>query len=477
MQTRDNELPHGVCPGTSRAAGGVKLAHSVSVRLRRKPRPLAVSSNPETSSSSSTTASPAPAPIAAHPEEATLTANNPTGAETVTDHNTPPLQDEHPPKPEPQITESERLAESWRDLRQREKYLKQKEEALLLGQMRLKQERAAFEMEKCRFNEEQQQRQQRRAPREDESRRKRTSRHSRSQSRPRSKVLPDDSWRRDHRSGKIKDDQQQQHQQDRHSSWSSINSNSTASPSPFPSDSESTTTATTHSTNSFSTRKSTPEHCTWSSPNASLAASYARYNTNWARLSLRSPSIPYPSPNHTSAELRQTSHLPLSVGLTWSSDDIIKYNATCFFLIAHGVPVVPDLVNARPKIGFSGAGLAEDGLKGLVREVRGEMRRWHEDGLKYRSGGEEGCGDGAERKVNEELVRDETARAVFRAFTELRDGLQAEIRWRRENGVAVAAGDETRRRRREEKESDDVETEGVGAGREMDWTVLSEAIL
>lgn len=195
----------------------------------------------------------------------------------------------------------------------------------------------------------------------------------------------------------------------------------------------------------------------------------------------RSPHVPYPSPNHTPAELRKASHLPLSAQDGWAPDAVVKYNAIRFFLVAHGVPVAPDVGAARPKVGF-GSVAGEEGLRALVREARRELRRWHEDGLKYRSGVEEeegGEGLGGERRVNEELVRDETARAVFRAFTELRDGLLAEIRWRKENGGAAAAATTTEAEtgREDVKGKGNADNERNGGGRQTDWTVLSEAIL
>ncbi|GME36080.1 hypothetical protein GTA08_BOTSDO10774 [Neofusicoccum parvum] len=348
------------------------------------------------------------------------------------------------------------------------------EDALKAGQKLLRQDREAFEKEKRQFHDEQQQRR----TRDDENRKRQTQKRSRSKSKPRGKVIPDDSWRRDDHKSK----QQQQQQNERHTSWSSINT-SASTPSRYPSDSESTTTATTATTAStFSKPRHPPTtqdddddeaELTWTSAPTAFRAAYARYTAAWAALPPHSPLIPYPSPTHAAAQLRQTSHLPLSAQHGWSTDAVVKYNAVHFFLAAHGVPVAPDVGAARPKVGLRGVvGDGDAGMKSLVREVRRELRRWHEDGLKWR-GGEEGT-------VNEQLVGDETARAVFRAFTELRDGLLAEMRWRREKEAAAAAavttgGDGGGGGGGGEAKGKD---QGQGYGwTGMDWTVLSEAIL
>ncbi|KAF9634413.1 hypothetical protein BFW01_g5308 [Lasiodiplodia theobromae] len=173
-------------------------------------------------------------------------------------------------------------------------------------------------------------------------------------------------------------------------------------------------------------------------------------------------------------------------------DAVVQYNAVHFFLVARGVacrPVVLDDAAAAdgftpaadvlvPDYGIGLRGVPVDAkvgsdvsLRVLVREVRRELRRWHEDGLKHRC---EGDGEG-EGEVGEGLAKDETARAVFRAFTELRDELLAEIRWRKDIGAGggVAAAGETGRE----------EWARPGSGQEnrsdggVDWTVLSEAML
>ncbi|KAL1636628.1 hypothetical protein SLS58_009753 [Diplodia intermedia] len=418
-----------------------------------------------------------------------------------------------------------RLEAAWREVRRRERQLEAREDALKLGQKRLRQDREALEKEKQRFQEklEAQQEQQKTrtttvnaaaaAHDEDNLRKRRAARRGRSRSKPRSKVvLPDDSWRRDHH----KHQQQQDH---RHSSWSSVNS------------SDAGTNASRHSSTSYpsdadsSEPKPRPEFKpapapprTWSPTD--LVPSLTAYNTRWTSLSPRSAHIPYPSPNHTAAELVDATHLRsllhlllplphaameerrriLAAIVAGSSsgshhDAVVQYNVAHFFLVARGVACRPVLSGGfgaagaavlKPDYGFGLRRVPVDGkdgvtLRALVKEVRGELRRWHEDGLKYRGGDDDDDGDGhrhAERKINEGLVKDETAKAVFRAFTELRDELLAEVRWRKD--IATAAGDgvaaDTRREERPRSGYGNGPEEDQNGGG-VDWSVLSEAML
>ncbi|OJD37159.1 uncharacterized protein BKCO1_8000218 [Diplodia corticola] len=425
------------------------------------------------------------------------------------------------------------------------------------------------------------------APDEDTTRKRRAARRgrSRSRSKPRTKVVfPDDCWRLDH----------QKQQDHRHSSWSSVNSSdagtntSRHSSTSYPSDAESATTAATRTSSSSSTRPS-PE--TQSDPNpqpqpqpkptfepkpkptsapipitipipipvpvpvpvptpsprrtwspADLGPSLAAYNAQWTALSPRSAAIPYPSPNHSAAELVDATHLrsllhlllPLpaaameerrrilaaiiagSGGGSTHHDAVVHYNVVHFFLVARGVAcrpvlsrgfgtaavVAPAVLKPDYRFGLrrvpvaaavngkegSGGGREESkehkqvSLRALVKEVRGELRRWHEDGLKYRGsggGGDVENGHVEERKVNEELVKDETAKAVFRAFTELRDELLAEVRWRKSIGITddgVVAAEPRREERPRSGYGAAPEEEQNGAGG-VDWSVLSEAML
>lgn len=369
---------------------------------------------------------------------------------------------------ETQEKEQKLLVDALRELERRERQLHEREEVLKQGQQRLRQDRAAFEEERRQHHQEHERRR-RALEEEDELQKREKARRARSRSKGRrtTRLAADDSWRRDDDREKRKKQQQQgrqhHHEQEahkdihsRHTSWSSIPASSDdddAAEEP-----PSTTTLT--------------NNTTWTS--SDLSASYARYTAAWAALPPHSPHVPYPSPNHTAAELHDTAHLPPGAATgDWSADDVVKHNATRFFLAAHGVPVAAaratgggvaqtTTTTTTTKAALDGvveekrevAGRGEEELKGLVREVRKELRRWHEDGLKYRSGG----GGRDQGKVNEELVRNETARAVFNAFTELRDGLLAEVR------------------RRKEMEKVEAVVDGGGEGG-VDWTMRSEAML
>ncbi|KAL1629415.1 hypothetical protein SLS54_001164 [Diplodia seriata] len=456
------------------------------------------------------------------------------------------------PAPPEQLTplsgEAMRLEAAWIEVQRRERQLEAREDALKLGQKRLRQDREALEKEKQRFQEklEAQQEQQKTrtttvnataaAHDEDNLRKRREARRGRSRSKPRSKVvLPDDSWRRDHR-------KHQQQQDYRHSSWSSVNSSdagtnaSRHSSTSYPSDADSVTTATTRASSSSSSFSPSPRSFpnpqsepkprpkfkpapapprTWSP--IDLVPSLTAYNTRWTSLSPYSAHIPYPSPNHTAAELVDATHLrsllhlllPLphaameerrrmlaAIVAGGSSgnhhDAVVQYNVVHFFLVARGVACRPVLSGGfgaagaavlKPDYGFGLRRVPVDGkdgvtLRALVKEVRGELRRWHEDGLKYRGGEDENGHRHAERKINEELVKDETAKAVFRAFTELRDELLAEVRWRKD--IATAAGDgfagDTRREERPRSGYGNGPEEDQNGGG-VDWSVLSEAML
>lgn len=149
---------------------------------------------------------------------------------------------------------------------------------------------------------------------------------------------------------------------------------------------------------------------------------FQSYNTRWNALAPTDPNIPYPCRGMKSTALttRDTLWAPLvsSPISTWSDETVMQANAQAFFLGVAGL--VPKYTEApgtgRIVMGYDKAKANPEQLRALVDVLKKEKTRWHSDKLGRRNGG-------VATGPNENLQRDERARAVFHAVCELMDCL------------------------------------------------------
>ncbi|KAK8178647.1 hypothetical protein BC567DRAFT_209026 [Phyllosticta citribraziliensis] len=198
---------------------------------------------------------------------------------------------------------------------------------------------------------------------------------------------------------------------------------------------------------------------------------YATYTLAWTSLAHSSAAIPFPTPtllpdglvlSHSTASTTNPSTI-------WPQETVIKQNAASFVLAGHNISStltsLPDVSSPPPQSYIPAPALhalSNKQLTTLVSALRRELRRWHEDSLARRVGSEldqRGCAEcrasskrdrqkasgsaagAAEKTRNDALVADERVRAVFRAFTELRDEVLAEVRAREEDAVRMKGGE------------------------------------
>ncbi|KAK7510034.1 uncharacterized protein IWZ02DRAFT_494965 [Phyllosticta citriasiana] len=194
---------------------------------------------------------------------------------------------------------------------------------------------------------------------------------------------------------------------------------------------------------------------------------YATYTLAWTSLAHNSAAIPFPTPTLLPDALLSTQ---LSANTTttdlsalWPQETVIKQNAASFILAGHDISSVlaslPDASSPPPQSYIPAptlSALSDKQLATLVSALRRELRRWHEDSLARRVGSEHNdnlnhscaaCPAGTRshnkhdrqkaggsaidvpgKSRNEALVADERVRAVFRAFTELRDEVLTEVK-------------------------------------------------
>ncbi|KAK8153555.1 hypothetical protein BKA80DRAFT_285136 [Phyllosticta citrichinensis] len=208
-------------------------------------------------------------------------------------------------------------------------------------------------------------------------------------------------------------------------------------------------------------------------PPSAQPHTYATYTLAWTSLAHSSAAIPFPTPTLLPDDL-VLSHSTLSTAnpsTTWPQETVIKQNAASFVLAGHNISStltsLPDVSSPPPQSYIPAPtlhALNDKQLATLVSALRRELRRWHEDSLARRVGselGQRGCaecrasskrdrwkasGSAAnppEKTRNDALVADERVRAVFRAFTELRDEVLAEVRAREEDAVRMKGGETT----------------------------------
>ncbi|KAK7561132.1 hypothetical protein IWX49DRAFT_131149 [Phyllosticta citricarpa] len=208
---------------------------------------------------------------------------------------------------------------------------------------------------------------------------------------------------------------------------------------------------------------------------------YATYTLAWTSLAHNSAAIPFPTPTLLPDALLSTQLSPdtttTDLSALWPQETVIKQNAASFILAGHDISSVlaslPDASSPPPQSYIPAptlSALSDKQLATLVSALRRELRRWHEDSLARRVGSEHNdnlnhscasCRAGTrshnkhdrqkaggsaidvpEKSRNEALVADERVRAVFRAFTELRDEVLTEVRAREEDAVRNRGRDE-----------------------------------
>ncbi|KAK8183348.1 uncharacterized protein BKA78DRAFT_299428 [Phyllosticta capitalensis] len=219
-------------------------------------------------------------------------------------------------------------------------------------------------------------------------------------------------------------------------------------------------------------------------PSRNQRHTYATYTQAWTSLPPSSAAIPFPTPTLLSDDLLSSPFLPSTpaVASLWPPETLIKQNAASFVLAGHTITsVFSSLTNPTPSSpppqtyipASTLRALGSKQLGALVSALRRELRRWHEDSLARRVGTDHGerendstsaklGGRNKEKNRNDTLVADERVRAVFRAFTELRDEVLAEVRAREEDEVRKKGRDKV-------KVNSGERTAGRGPSRESEW--------
>lgn len=137
---------------------------------------------------------------------------------------------------------------------------------------------------------------------------------------------------------------------------------------------------------------------------AEAAKLFATYNSTWNSLSATSPKIPYPTRTLLAPALADPSTIAHQSAHTWSTEQTMQANTALFFLLALGFS---PLISDAGTVTFDRLAVDEASVKALLTVLKKEKMRWHSDRLGRRNEDIPGGG------VNEELQRDERARAVF----------------------------------------------------------------